>query len=95
MRVPALRVEWQDDVDRRTVWAAGEVDIATLEELRRALDCDQPLLEVDLTDVTFIDLAGLQCLAEAAERHQLALRTSSRVDRVIELTATGYLFDRQ
>lgn len=90
--VASLRVEWRDEEDRRSVWVFGEVDIATVEQLRHALECDYRRLEVDLSNVTFMDVTGLQCLAKVAERHDVALRTSPRVDRVIELTGTGHLF---
>lgn len=91
--VPSLRVEWRDEEDRRSVWVFGEVDIATAEELRQALRCEQRRLVVDLSNVTFMDLAGLQCLATAAERHDVALITSPRVDRLMELTGTDHLFE--
>lgn len=88
-----LRVEWRDEDASRSVWAYGEVDLATADELRKALQCPQPRLTVDLTNVTFMDLTGLRCLLEAAEaKEEVALIASPRVDRLIELTATSHLF---
>jgi hypothetical protein len=41
-----------------------------------------------------MDLTGLRCLIEAAETHEaVALVSSPRVDRLIDLTETGHLFD--
>jgi anti-anti-sigma factor len=90
----ALRVEWRDEEAARSVWVFGEVDLATVGELRRGLECDKPRLNVDLSNVTFMDLTGLRCLIEAAEAHEaVALVSSPRVDRLIDLTETGHLFD--
>lgn len=92
--MPELRVEWRDENNSRFVWVFGEVDLASAGDLRAALDCEQPLLVVDLTNVTFMDLAGLKCLVDAAEKHEVvALITSPRVDRLLELTATRHLFE--
>jgi anti-anti-sigma factor len=92
----ALRVEWRDEEAARSVWVFGEIDLATVDELRKGLDCDKPRLNVDLSNVTFMDLTGLRCLIEAAEgREAVALVTSPRVDRLIDLTETGHLFEIQ
>jgi anti-anti-sigma factor len=89
-----LRIEWNDEDASRSVWVSGEIDLATADQLRKALECPQPRLEVDLTNVTFMDLTGLRCLIEAAEAHEeVALVASPRVDRLIELTATSHLFE--
>lgn len=94
---PTLRVEWRDDEDvSRSVWVFGEVDIATVGELRKALKCDQPRLVVDLSNVAFMDLSGLQCLLEAAEKHDaVELITSPRVDRLLEITSTDHVFQTE
>jgi anti-anti-sigma factor len=89
-----LRVEWRDEDAARSVWVSGEIDLATADQLRKALECPQPRLEVDLSNVTFMDLTGLRCLIDAAEAHEeVALVPSPRVDRLIELTATSHLFE--
>jgi anti-anti-sigma factor len=89
-----FRVEWRDEDRSRLVWVSGEVDLASVGDLRESLDCDQPRLLVDLRRVTFIDMSGLRCLVDAAGVHEaVALITSPRVDRLLELTATGHLFE--
>lgn len=86
-------VEWRDEEGQRSVWVSGEIDIASEDELRESLDCDQPRLVVDLRRVSFIDMSGLRCLVDAAGKHEtVALFTSPRVDRLLALTVTGHLF---
>lgn len=93
---PPFHVEWTDHGEIRSVRAVGEIDIATVEEFRRALDCDLPILDIDLSRVEFIDLAGLDCLLDTVERQaSVMLTTSPRVDRLLELTGTGHVFDRR
>lgn len=92
---PPFHVEWTDEGARREVRVSGEIDIATVEDFRTALECEQPRLMVDLSNVAFMDLAGLDCLLDAAERRDsVSLITSRKVDRLLELTATGHVFDR-
>ena len=89
-----FRVQWSDEEGSRSVWVSGEVDLASEAVLRESLDSDQPRLLVDLRHVTFIDISGLKCLIDAAGNHEaVALRTSPSVDRLLELTATGHLFE--
>lgn len=91
---PDFRVEWVDDEGSRLVGVFGEVDLATSASLRAALDCRQSRVVVDLTHVTFMDLSGLRCLIEAVGRQKVvALLTSPRVDRLLDLTATRHLFE--
>jgi anti-anti-sigma factor len=93
-KTPDFRLEWVDAETSRSVWVAGEVDLATVVSLRGALDCQQPRLIVDLSHVTFMDLSGLGCLLEAVTRGKVvALHTSPRVDRLLQLTATRHLFE--
>lgn len=77
---------------------SGEVDLRSVDTLRRSLDTaarDARGLVLDFTRVTFLATAGLTCLielSEAASRSKLpwALATSARpVLRALE--ATGYL----
>lgn len=88
-----LRVRWEDEGESRAVWAIGEVDLASVEELRNALDCSQRRLRIDLSGVTFMDLTGLGCLIDVAERHEsVTLVVSPRVERLLDLTGAGHLF---
>lgn len=88
-----FHVEWTDHESTRSVKVSGEIDIATVDDFRRALECRQRRLEVDLSNVEFMDLAGLNCLLDAADRlDSVKLVTSPRVDRLLELTATGHVF---
>lgn len=96
MLSPEFQVEWRDEESSRFVQVSGEVDLATVEKLRQALNCSRSRLELDLINVAFMDLAGLNCLLEAAQRHDVvALRPSSRVSRLLDLTATWPLFERR
>ena len=89
-----FQVQWTDEEGSRSVWLSGEVDLTSEGDLRQSLDSGRPRLLVDLRHVTFIDLSGLRCLVDAAAKHEVvALRTSPRVDRLLELTATGHLFE--
>ncbi len=91
---PDFRVEWVDDEASRLIGVFGEVDLATAASLRAALDCQQPRVVVDLRHVTFMDLSGLGCLIEAVGRQKVvALLTSPRVNRLLDLTATRHLFE--
>lgn len=88
-----FRVEWRDETAFRTVWIFGEVDLGSVGELQEALDCDQGRLQVDLGNVTFMDLSGLTCLLEAAEKCDVVvLGSSPRVDRLLDLTGTRQVF---
>lgn len=90
---PPFRVEWRDEEAFRTVWVFGDVDLSGVETLREALDCDQPRLEVDLSEVSFMDLSGLRCLIEAAQTCDVAIVASSpRADRLMELSDTAHHF---
>lgn len=92
--IDEFRVEWRDEPASRSVRVHGEVDLATVDELRRSLECPQPRLEVDLSNVTFMDLTGLRCLIDAAGEHQeVVLVPSPKVERLIDLTATRHLFE--
>jgi anti-anti-sigma factor len=69
-------------LDRRTVAVAGELDVATAPTLRALLDAESVRV-VDLSGVTFIDVAGLRVLLE--RRHLLVRSPSRPVRRLIEL----------
>lgn len=92
--ISPFRVEWRDEDEARSVWIFGEVDMASIDDLNKALACPHPKLVVDLSNVSFIDLTALRCLVTAAqEREDVVLITNPRVDRLLELTATRHLFD--
>ena len=74
------------------VVVVGEVDLASADRLREALDSElgsgRPVL-VDLESCTFIDSVGLSVLIQAAQRAGSALgivSPSAAVRRLIELT---------
>ena len=70
----------------------GELDMATAEELRVALDralSDDPTVVVDLGDVPFIDLSGVRVILQTAEARNghgpLQLVNAPRVAWLLEL----------
>lgn len=83
------------DADPATIVAAGELDLSTLHLLRPALDeivaAGRRTVVVDLTDVTFVDLAALRVLASAgAAGLAVELRNPSPLAcRVLEITGVG------
>ena len=83
--------------------AAGELDLATSELLREAVDvcCDRDgvrVVIVDLRDLTFVDSTGLRALWHARERAQsvgaeLILRSpSAPVQHLLNITKLGGVF---
>jgi anti-anti-sigma factor len=84
--------------DREAVLAAsGEIDISTVDDLRRRLrDAIEAAGErevvVDLGDVSFIDSSGLEALVLGMQRlapRRLTLRRpSAAVHRLLEVTGT-------
>jgi anti-sigma B factor antagonist len=67
----AIRVEG----GRRIVTARGDIDMATASEFRRHVEAaTEPIVVIDLTEVTYVDSAGIlavdRSLAALAERHQ-------------------------
>lgn len=76
------------------MWVFGDADLAGIETLREALECDQPRLEVDLSEVSFMDLSALTCLTEAAQTRDVTIVASSpRADRLMELSDTAHHFE--
>ena len=70
----------------------GELDIATAEQFRFALKralADDPALVIDMAEVSFIDLAGVRVILEAAAscngHGALTLVNARRVEWVLEL----------
>jgi anti-anti-sigma factor len=83
-----------------TLHPRGEVDLATMaafeQALERGIDTDRDLV-VDLSELTFIDAAGLRALAAAAERlhrggRRLRLAQPTRhLGRLLHLVGLGDL----
>ena len=71
---------------------SGELDIATAPDLEAAFDqalaSDPQSIEVDLSQVTFIDSTGIRLLLLISERGdgRVGLIPGAQVDRVIEIT---------
>jgi anti-sigma B factor antagonist len=81
---------------------AGEMDVATggqLTELVRSLPAEQLRVQLDLSDLDFLDAAGLTALLEAraivqARNGRLSLhRPSAAVLRLLVLTDLAETFD--
>jgi anti-sigma B factor antagonist len=88
-----------------TLSVSGEIDLATAPQLAAAvtdaLGSDTDVVSLDLTGVTFVDSTGLHVLLAAQRRADLTGRrlvlagTSRAVDRLLTLTGTDNLFNRQ
>jgi anti-anti-sigma factor len=66
--VNALRIEIERSDGRTVVAVAGEIDLATREQLRDSLNRLDGVVIVDLTDVTFLDSSGIGVLASQRAR---------------------------
>ncbi len=101
---PSLRIRLERDGDECTLTVAGDVDLATSMQLKRALD--QALdaepaattIRADLARVTFLDTTGLGLLLAARTRAQsrggrfIVSSTSAELDRLFDITGvTAYL----
>ena len=80
----------------------GEVDLATAPALAEVLaQVASGSVIADLTDVTFMDAAGLNALVAAQrylERHGASLfvqGASARLERLFEITGIGVLFGKE
>jgi anti-anti-sigma factor len=65
----------RNEAGRRIVTARGDIDIEIAPEFRRHVEAaTEPIVIIDLADVTYIDSAGIHALdrslAALAERHQ-------------------------
>jgi anti-sigma B factor antagonist len=79
---PAFAVIVEQDDGRILVRASGELDLATvpaLEKAMTALDDGKPTGLLDMSAVTFMDSTGLRLLIVATEQAQAAGRTLSIV----------------
>ncbi|HET6153257.1 MAG TPA: STAS domain-containing protein [Marmoricola sp.] len=87
----------------RTLVVAGEFDIATTEEFREqgraCLEADVATIEVDLSDVTFIDSSGLGALVglrkecAKADAALVLIDVPPSVTRLFEVTGLTAIFD--
>lgn len=95
-----LRVTVEPLDDARLIRAIGEIDMSTVDALRRELDAARhagaPAL-LDLSDVTFMDSTGLHLVLEASGKSARSdwafsiVRPSDPVQRLIDLSRVGDL----
>jgi anti-anti-sigma factor len=87
------------DSARYRVTAAGEIDLASSEELieeyERALRLPIAALELDLSNVTFMDSTGIRCLVDCRRRCstlgvRLEVDSAAAVDRTLTLVGLGF-----
>jgi anti-anti-sigma factor len=91
---PAFELRTEAENGTVAITATGELDIAVAPELESALAAeDASAVLVDLTEVTFLDSAGLRVLLLASERLRraetplaLAVAPESPVRRMLSLT---------
>ena len=75
---------------------AGEVDVATTDDFRRALavcDGDPVVRALDLSGVSFFSAAGVRCFVEAdwSRRPHVDIIAAPTVRRVLDLCGLGFL----
>jgi anti-anti-sigma factor len=97
-RVRLLQIHAADRGDRYVVAPRGDLDMSTVERLRRAVSqaeaTDAERIVIDLSALTFMDSSGLKLLLEVHARSQAdpdrlsIIRGPRRVQRVFELTRT-------
>jgi len=86
--------------DAGLIRAVGEIDLGTVDALRRELDAareEVATVVLDLSGVPFIDSTGLHLLLAASRNSAaadwaLVVRPSVVVQRLIEVNGTGDLF---
>ncbi len=76
--------------DVTLVEVAGELDTATVPQLRVALDAGAPHVAVDLGGLTFVDSSGVELLIRTRKQapgslHLVGVRRSRAVTRVLDL----------
>jgi anti-sigma B factor antagonist len=99
---PFLQVERTRRLPNVGLQCSGEIDLATVERLRRALtlaiDAGSQAVEVDMREVSFLDSSALRALLEA---HRLLARTARRLcvsaspygAKLFRITGIDQLFD--
>ena len=95
---PPLQIDVLRKDDIAVAMCAGEVDLATADQLEsrllRALDEGARDVVVNLRDVTFIDSSGLSALLRAADNarwrygHLFLTRPTEQAQRLLEITET-------
>jgi anti-anti-sigma factor len=95
---PSLRIRLERDHDECTLTVAGDVDLATSTQLKRALDAVlesesvPATIRADLAGVAFLDTTGLGLLLAARTRAQnrgsrfMVSSTSPELDRLFDIT---------
>lgn len=101
MALPQLNVYRHERGTRALITLAGEIDLATAPQVRKALaECLSDgirSIDVDLTAVTFCDASGLNAFLLASRFATEAGRTlrlhhpPQSMTRVIEITGAGFL----
>ncbi|HEY7077967.1 MAG TPA: anti-sigma factor antagonist [Solirubrobacteraceae bacterium] len=98
---PSLRIRIAHDGDECTVTVAGDVDLATSTQLKRALDealDGEPAaatIRADLGGVGFLDTTGLGLLLAARTRalgrgsRFIVTSTSAELDRLFDITGVA------
>jgi anti-anti-sigma factor len=92
-----LEVRVEDLEDRRVIRARGEVDLSSVDALRRPLAAareERVTTLVDHAEVGFMDSSGLHLLLDAAldaktDGWSLSFRPSRQVLRLLEVTGTA------
>jgi anti-sigma B factor antagonist len=84
--------------DPPVLQVAGEIDLATVDALRTALEeavSTDPTVVVDMAGVTFLDVTGLRAVLQAAASRNgagpLTLRNAPRVAWLLELVGLSGL----
>ncbi len=92
---PVLDAAVSDDPGAPIIELSGEIDLHTrhvLQDALREVDGDSPVV-IDLTDVTFMDSAGLQVLLSTRRRAPVTIRGARPfLHRVFELAGLDSLF---
>jgi anti-sigma B factor antagonist len=100
MPVPDLHVTTEPMEDAIVVRATGEIDMSTVDVLRRELDAaraEDATALLNLSGVTFIDSTGLHLLLDASHRSAVSDwgffvgRPSEAVRRLLDLSGTSDL----
>lgn len=102
---PSLRLEASTSPTRVTIRVIGEVDAATAallsDALRVAMADDPAEIELDCTEMTFLDSSGIRALVEASDRARDAASTAISItnvspgpQRILEICGLGDLLTR-
>jgi anti-sigma B factor antagonist len=99
--VPGCRIELRPDRERVLVLLDGELDLAAVESVDRELEglrwAGWRQIVVDLSGVSFMDLAGVRLLLGAFEQADRAgdlfmlVAVSPQVCRILELTGNDHV----